>query len=166
MYASQAAVMSQMMYEAGRGANKRQARTKYDVLRLQAKLGRLWAKVRRQENHPLSLAAVHPVAARYGGVQTVRLAQVRGSEGRCADLDTRFRPLHGATKERWLRVADAHQKGIGLPPVALVQVGDVYYVRDGHHRVSVALAWGQESIEAEVVVWTAEADASLPAARY
>ncbi|HSJ56021.1 MAG TPA: hypothetical protein VLC95_02510 [Anaerolineae bacterium] len=153
MYAGQAAVMSQMMYEAGRNGNERQARNRYDTLRLQARLGQLWARLRRQENHPLSLAGVHPAAARYSGVRTVRLAQIRGSEGRCADLDARFRPLHGATRERWLRVADAHQKGIGLPPVALVQVGDTYYVRDGHHRVSVALAWGLESIEAEVVVW-------------
>jgi hypothetical protein len=148
-------MMSQMMHEASHNGNERQALSKYQALRLQATLGRLWATVRRQEKHPLSLADVHAVAARYGGVRTVPLAQIRGSEGRCADLDARFRPLHGTTKERWLRVAAAHQKGIGLPPVALVQVGDVYYVRDGHHRVSVALAWGLESIEAEVVVWEA-----------
>jgi hypothetical protein len=40
-----------------------------------------------------------------------------------------------------------------LPPVVLVQVGDVYFVRDGHHRISVARALGQLDIEAEVTVW-------------
>ena len=35
----------------------------------------------------------------------------------------------------------------------LVKVGDKYFVLDGHHRISVAKALGQESIEAEVTVW-------------
>jgi uncharacterized ParB-like nuclease family protein len=46
--------------------------------------------------------------------------------------------------------------GRELPPVELVQLGDLYFVRDGHHRISVAQAMGQESIEAEVIVWQAE----------
>jgi hypothetical protein len=41
----------------------------------------------------------------------------------------------------------------GLPPVELVQVGDVYFVRDEHHRISVARTLGQLDIEAEVTVW-------------
>jgi hypothetical protein len=40
-----------------------------------------------------------------------------------------------------------------MPPVVLVQVGDIYFVEDGHHRISVALAWGEQEIEAEVTVW-------------
>ena len=40
-----------------------------------------------------------------------------------------------------------------LPPVALIQVGHLYFVRDGHHRISVARALGQETIDAEVTVW-------------
>jgi hypothetical protein len=40
-----------------------------------------------------------------------------------------------------------------LPPVELIQVGDVYFVRDGHHRISVARMMGQDSIDAEVTVW-------------
>jgi len=43
--------------------------------------------------------------------------------------------------------------GVTLPLVDLVQVGDVYFVRDGHHRISVARAFGQESIDAQVTVW-------------
>jgi hypothetical protein len=54
---------------------------------------------------------------------------------------------------RWLRVAAARDQGKVLPPVVLVQVGDVYFVRDGHHRISVARALGQLDIEAEVTVW-------------
>jgi hypothetical protein len=54
---------------------------------------------------------------------------------------------------RWLRVAAARDQGKVLPPVVLVQVGDVYFVRDGHHRISVARALGQLDIEAEATVW-------------
>jgi hypothetical protein len=54
---------------------------------------------------------------------------------------------------RWLSVAAARDQGKGLPPVVLVQVGDVYFVRDGHHRIAVARALGQLDIEAQVTVW-------------
>jgi hypothetical protein len=54
---------------------------------------------------------------------------------------------------RWLRVAAARDQGKVLPPVVLVQVGDVYFVRDGHHRISVARTLGQLDIEGEVTVW-------------
>ena len=40
--------------------------------------------------------------------------------------------------------------GAWVPPVVLYKVGDVYFVVDGHHRVSVARQQGQEFIEAEV----------------
>jgi hypothetical protein len=40
-----------------------------------------------------------------------------------------------------------------LPPVQLIQVGDAYFVRDGHHRISVAHHLGQASIDAEVLIW-------------
>jgi hypothetical protein len=50
-------------------------------------------------------------------------------------------------------VAQARQQGLSLPPVELTQVGEVYFVRDGHHRISVARALGQTDIEAEVRVW-------------
>jgi hypothetical protein len=50
-------------------------------------------------------------------------------------------------------IATAGYMGRTLPPVELIQVGDLYFVRDGHHRISVAQAMGQESIEAEVTVW-------------
>jgi hypothetical protein len=54
---------------------------------------------------------------------------------------------------RWLRIAAARDQGKVLPPVVLVQVGDVYFVRDGHHRISVARALGQQDIEAQVTLW-------------
>jgi hypothetical protein len=87
------------------------------------------------------------------GVQLVTLDQVQGSQGRCRDFDRAFYPLQHRTESRWLQVATAREAGIALPPVVLVQVGSIYFVRDGHHRISVARALGQTEIEAEVRVW-------------
>jgi hypothetical protein len=50
-------------------------------------------------------------------------------------------------------MAAAKMRGVALPPVELIQVGDIYFVRDGHHRISVARAFGQEQVDAEVTVW-------------
>jgi hypothetical protein len=87
------------------------------------------------------------------GVQTVPIEQIRGSRGRAHDFDRSFRPLQSHTRARWQGIALAHQQGVALPPVALVQIGDIYFVLDGHHRISVARAYGQKDIEARVTAW-------------
>jgi len=53
----------------------------------------------------------------------------------------------------WMGIAMARQQGIAMPAVQLIQVGDLYFVRDGHHRMSVARALGEAYVEAEVTVW-------------
>jgi hypothetical protein len=83
----------------------------------------------------------------------VPLDRIRGSESRNRDFDCDFNPLQNHTEERWLRVATAREQSKSLSPVRLIQVGDIYFVRDGHHRISVARALGQPEIEAEVEVW-------------
>jgi len=90
---------------------------------------------------------------RHAGVRTVPISQIRGSGGRSSDFDCDFNPLQDHNKRRWLSIAAARRQGKALPPVGLVQVGDVYFVCDGHHRVSVARALGQQDIEAKVMVW-------------
>jgi hypothetical protein len=90
------------------------------------------------------------------GQRTVPIAQIRGSEGRAGDFDRDFNPIKDHTRQRWLGIAAAREQGKTLPPVSLVQVGDLYFVKDGHHRISVARAFGQEAIEAKVVVWRVE----------
>ena len=88
-----------------------------------------------------------------GGVKMVSIDQICGSECRAYDFDADFNPLQDVTKERWLRIAKALKRGINLPPVILVQIGERYFVRDGHHRISVARAQGQKVIWAKVEVW-------------
>ena len=86
------------------------------------------------------------------GVKSVPLRAIRGSESRSQDFDNHFRPLQQHTQSRWESVAKARINGVALPAVDLVKVGENYYVRDGHHRISVASVLGQESIDAKVVV--------------
>lgn len=88
----------------------------------------------------------------YTGLHTVDIEKIRGSEGRSEDFDSEFNPLRETTRERWLRIARAFLTGQELPPVELLQVGDIYFIRDGHHRVSVAHSLGQRYIEAEVTL--------------
>lgn len=68
---------------------------------------------------------------------------------RASQFDREFRPA-GPTRSRWQRVWLAEHRGAVLPPISVVQVGDTYAVRDGHHRVSVARARGAATISAIV----------------
>lgn len=92
-------------------------------------------------------------ARRHAGLKTVPISQIRGSEGRCGDFDRYFNPLQTHTAGRWRSVATARASHKPLPPVDLIQIGDVYFVRDGHHRISVARTVGQRHIDADVIVW-------------
>ena len=67
------------------------------------------------------------------------------------DFDDQFNPLKERVRERWKRVALAFLRGESLPAVELVEVDNVYFVRDGHHRISVARAMGREYIDADVI---------------
>jgi hypothetical protein len=80
----------------------------------------------------------------------VRLDQIVGSVQRYTDFDRAFFPAQSFTASRWAQVNRAWYQETSLPPVVLYQVGEVYFVVDGHHRVSVAREQGAECIEAEV----------------
>jgi hypothetical protein len=86
----------------------------------------------------------------YRGIRTVEIARIVGSVNRYADFDHAFLPLHNRIASRWQNIDRAFYEEISLPPVVLYKVGEVYFVVDGHHRVSVARQQGQEFIEAEV----------------
>jgi hypothetical protein len=66
------------------------------------------------------------------------------------DFDRRFRPTSNRVRERWERLALAQRRGESIPPIDVYQVGELYFVVDGHHRVSIALAMGQKVIDAYV----------------
>ncbi len=87
----------------------------------------------------------------YVGTMPVEVDKIAGSVGRYRDFDRAFLPLQSHTAERWKAIAEAYHEGHSLPAVKLYKVGDVYFVRDGHHRVSVAREQGIKYIDAEVI---------------
>ncbi|GAB4548157.1 MAG: DUF4032 domain-containing protein [Anaerolineae bacterium] len=87
---------------------------------------------------------------RYLGLREVPLDKIVGSVGRYRDFTRTFLPRTNAVRSRWQRV-DALARGAeGFPPIEVYKVGDVYFVIDGNHRVSVARQLGAETIEAYV----------------
>ena len=85
------------------------------------------------------------------GVREIPLEAIKGTTepNRAAQFDHVFRPTK-LTRCRWQSVWLAFHRGATLPPISVVQVGDAYAIRDGHHRVSVAKALGALSISAVV----------------
>jgi hypothetical protein len=105
---------------------------------------------------PLKQAQAHAKNSRYLGTMAVPISQIRGSEGKSEEFDADFRPLKPLNRDRWVSVAVAFLQGKALPPVELIRVGQRYFVRDGHHRISVARAYGQYDVDAVVTVWNAQ----------
>lgn len=87
----------------------------------------------------------------YRGLQTVPLDRIVGSEGRYRDFTRFFFPKKEHLKKRWTTIDSLRYQDVLLPPVLLYEMGGIYFVRDGNHRVSVARALGQEYIDAEVI---------------
>lgn len=85
------------------------------------------------------------------GLRVVALESIIGTVDRAKDFDRSFRPTSSHVRGRWERIAKAMRRGESLPPISLFRVGDLYFVRDGHHRVSVARALGRAEIEGHVV---------------
>lgn len=86
----------------------------------------------------------------YRGVKTVKVSQIIGSLNRYHEFDSAFLPKEDELATRWQKVDRAFYEDIHLPPIVLYKVGEIYFVVDGHHRVSVAREQGQDFIEAEV----------------
>ena len=86
----------------------------------------------------------------YRGLQEVPLDQIAGSVGRYREFTSKFLPKKNKMQERWSRVYAQASGMTGLPPIELYKVGDVYFVRDGNHRVSVARQLASKTIQAHV----------------
>jgi len=85
------------------------------------------------------------------GTQNIPLDAIVGSVGRYTDFTRTFLPRRGEDQERWARVKTAMEEGVGLPPIEVYKVGEVYFVIDGNHRVSIARQEKYRTIEAHVV---------------
>ncbi len=142
-------------------------------LRYQEQAWNDWAQVRRKAlmqalrdrlaRQPSALIPLQEVHARlplrgcqYRGLQQVPLALIIGSAGRYTDFDRSFLPRQAHLEARWQRVSMAHYEGRALPPIEVYKLGEVYFVQDGHHRVSVARAHGWETIPAYVTEYVVD----------
>ena len=131
-----------------------QAKADFQKARFKAFMNRAWGTLSGQRTTLLSYDEIkeklHIGGPIYRGIKTVRVDQIAGSLNRYHEFDRVFLPASDTLAERWQRVNRAFYQEISLPPVVLYKVGQVYFVVDGHHRVSVAREQGQIEIEAEV----------------
>jgi hypothetical protein len=129
----------------------------FRLARRKALLGRIGARLRRgvpsdgllcfDEFRKLPGTAVGQV---YRGMRTVPVGRIGGSVGRCSEFDRGFMPARASAEERWKRADRAFHRDEVLSTVILYEIGGIYFVLDGHHRVSVASYHGVKWIDAEV----------------
>lgn len=130
-----------------------------------------WAAIRedlcaRLTGRPADLLPFNTLMAvlrRYGRLrlsrsQSIPLDRIVGSTGRSQDFTRYFRPRGAVDRDRWVRIDVTMAEFTGLPPIEVFQVGSVYFVSDGNHRVSVARASGFKEIEAYVTRILADVD--------
>jgi hypothetical protein len=96
------------------------------------------------------IAALGYEGERSLGLKTIKLDSIVGTVDSTRDFDRHFRPTSARVRERWEKLALAQRRGESIPPIDVYRVGDLHFVRDGHHRVSIALAGGQKMIDAYV----------------
>jgi len=111
-----------------------------------------WLMGEQTDLLPLDAVKAHlPVQGQHDlGLQAVPIRQIVGSESRYRDFDRAFLPRQTHTRDRWVTIDRLHYEQVELPPVSLYKIGDIYFVRDGNHRVSVARERGQEFVDAYV----------------
>ena len=150
------------------------ADAEHDFLRVRRRqvLSRLARRLRGEPDDVSEILPFDQVVAALGrtgehrlGLEVVPLDSIVGSVDRHREFDRWFRPRTGRTRERWERLARAHRRGEPIPPIDVYRVGGLHFVRDGHHRVSVAHALGLRSIEAYVTEVTTRVDADGIATR-
>lgn len=119
-----------------------------------------WLSRRSNDLLPFDLVREHMLITgqHYIGLKQVEIDKIIGSTGRYMDFDRAFLPLQKHTRDRWINIDKAHYDQVLLPPVDLYKIGEIYFVKDGNHRVSVAREWGQEYIDAFVT----EIDVPVP----
>lgn len=122
--------------------------------RRQAALEQALARLTGRSDHLLSYDEVRRQVGAYGkierGLHEIPVDDIVGSVGRYGDFTRTFLPRSDSMQERWARVKTVATDMTGWPPIDVFRLGDVYFVNDGNHRVSVARQMGMETIPAYV----------------
>ena len=136
-----------------------QADVENDFLRARRRqsLARLAHWLRREPDDVNLILPLDEVVAALGmrgerqlGLQTIRLDTIVGTVDSTRDFDRKFRPTSTRVRERWERLALAQRRGESIPPIDVYRIGNMHFVQDGHHRVSIAIATGATTIDAYV----------------
>ncbi len=140
---------------------KQKAIDRFEGLRRQAVIYQWWYRLRRRPQTLLPLAPIRDQLAQLQalpkGKQTVPVRQIVGSVYRAHDYDRQLRPLNNNLRDRWVGVNILNET-TGWAPVELVQVGNLYFILDGHHRISVARDSGMAALEANVTAYSLPVD--------
>lgn len=133
---------------------RERAKRDFEKARMQEFIDRVTGIFNPKSTELLSLddvkEVIKPKGEKYLGIKTVEIDKIVGSEGRYLDFNKKFLPKHSVTRNRWESIDSAHLSYKELPPVKLYEVGGVYFVRDGNHRISVAKSRDAKYIDAEV----------------
>ena len=146
----QASLIDSCRFDAYAASRRAGARL-FDRVHGQALFHQLLAGLLGKPNHLRTISHRQETVSRITGIVSVPLSKIIGTECRSDDFDADFRPLKNHLRERWISVAASRSTGVVLPAVELVQDGSGFYVRDGHHRISIAKAVGQLEIDARIV---------------
>ena len=139
------------------GVPREDARVAFDRERRRRALGRIVAKLRSEPDDVSYMLPFEEVVGALGrtgerdlGVQLIPLDSIVGTVDRGrGEFDRDFRPS-ADVRARWERIAAARRRGEMMPPIDVYRIGELHFVQDGHHRVSVARAHGDTDIEAHV----------------
>jgi hypothetical protein len=140
------------------GQPREDAKIAFDKERRRRALSRLASRMRFEADDVSHMLPFEEVVAALGatsrhaaGEQVIPLDSIVGTvDRRRGDFDRSFRPSPN-TRGRWERIAEARKRGEAMPPIDVFRIGDLYFVQDGHHRVSVARGMGDKDINANVV---------------
>jgi hypothetical protein len=131
------------------------ARADFETARIQAFLRDAGSVIRGDTRPLLSFDEVRRAARlegqSYRGLKDVPIADIRGSVGRPNDFDASFLPVKPQMRKRWEQLDAAMRSGEAVPPIEVYHLGEIYFVKDGHHRVSVARRLGWKTIPARVI---------------
>ena len=124
----------------------------FTVLRMRALRDRFWARLAGSPSElklfPHNDSRLSP-GRRLPGLQAIRVDQIVGCLNRNTTFDHRFRPLTKHAMHRWIDAYLLHERD-GWSPIIVHKVDELYFVEDGHHRVSVARAIGMDFMDAQV----------------
>ena len=144
---------------ADTGLPQQDAQDDFNRTRRRRALARLSARLRREPSDVNVILPFEEVVAALGrrgekrlGLKTIALDSIVGTVDRGREFDRQFRPTSGRVRSRWERINLAQRKGQSMPPIDVYRIGELHFVRDGHHRVSVARAREDSVIEAWVTL--------------